>query len=644
MEKTRLLYTSLALPTEPRSWSRSRLTDPGFRVSQQVRLTMRQRQKSSSADGGVNSITFTTNSVDAADGSLSRSKTNKSALHSSSLTNYELKSSRSMAAPQKSLMDVFSTNSTVRRTTNTIAHGSETRGKGDSQKTLNQKSSQLSVNSTRVKRNLGNNPPKMTLEKAVHFLLNQNEEKLIAGASHIQHECFRDQCAKSTIQRLGGIEKLLPLLGNESENVQCAAAGALRNAVHRHNDNKWKVNECNGIEAILSALKSSCSKETIRHLTGLLWNLSAYEDLKEMFPEETASILTKTVLVPTSGIFKDDNPKHELNADTEAFCNALNCIQNLSSAGDNTRKVLRDCENLIDSLVYYIRRTVDDKNADDKSTGISVHILHNLTYEFEPELPKKITRCSSESQKNVASERTRVGCFPRRTAKVTKDPEEESPVLKEQTSPQGSEYLWSSITMRLYLSLLVCSQNVTTQLAAIGALHNATAGSGEMPKIVAATLKREKDTLKVIETFLQKKDENLMKAAISLTRNLSQHRVFQSTIVNKMLPEINNLLAERKEVVPLCQILINLCWNSTENSRAVLEEDILPKIIYTSKLENSYEEIKKASILLHIMWNHNELRKDFKAVSFPTHKTKRLKKSDFINKNTKRALEAVKEK
>lgn len=40
--------------------------------------------------------------------------------------------------------------------------------------------------------------------------------------------------------------------------------------------------------------------------------------------------------------------------------------RNLSSAGPDSRKAMRECEKLIDSLVYYIRGTIADYKTDDK--------------------------------------------------------------------------------------------------------------------------------------------------------------------------------------------------------------------------------------------------------------------------------------
>lgn len=40
--------------------------------------------------------------------------------------------------------------------------------------------------------------------------------------------------------------------------------------------------------------------------------------------------------------------------------------RNLSSAGPDSRKAMRECEDLIDSLVYYVRGTIADYKTDDK--------------------------------------------------------------------------------------------------------------------------------------------------------------------------------------------------------------------------------------------------------------------------------------
>ena len=63
-------------------------------------------------------------------------------------------------------------------------------------------------------------------------------------------------------------------------------------------------------------------------LPGLLWNLSSHDLLKECLSRGASlSVLTHSVLVPSSGIFEGENPKDELLADADAFHNATGCLR-----------------------------------------------------------------------------------------------------------------------------------------------------------------------------------------------------------------------------------------------------------------------------------------------------------------------------
>lgn len=61
--------------------------------------------------------------------------------------------------------------------------------------------------------------------------------------------------------------------------------------------------------------------------------------------------------------------------------------------------------------------------------------------------------------------------------------EEHCPLLEEKSNPQGTEWLWSTITVRMYLSLLARSVRHRTQEAALGALQNITAGNGPVRRV-----------------------------------------------------------------------------------------------------------------------------------------------------------------
>lgn len=63
---------------------------------------------------------------------------------------------------------------------------------------------------------------------------------------------------------------------------------------------------------------------------------------------------------------------------------------------------------------------------------------------------------------------------------VSQDADTDYPLLEEKGSPHGVEWLWSAITVRMYLSLIAVSTNQHTKQASIGALQNLTACSGEV--------------------------------------------------------------------------------------------------------------------------------------------------------------------
>ncbi|KAI3366778.1 hypothetical protein L3Q82_009438, partial [Scortum barcoo] len=475
-----------------------------------------------------------------------------------------------------------------------------------------------------------NKPPEMTLERAVNLLTQDNEETLICAASHIQNQCFKSADAKRMVYYLRGIGKLLQLLDSDNEEVQCVAAGALRNIVYQSSENKMEVKENNGLASILTALKSSRDVETRRELTGLLWNLSSHDLLKERLSREALPVVTKAVLVPSSGISEGENPKDELLADADVFYYATGCLRNLSSAGPDGRKAMRDCENLIDSLVYYIRGAIADYKTDDKiyfyksalkSTENCVCILHNLSYQIAAELPEKYTKGLRESRQSLAPQPKAVGCFSSRSAKITELPlvvnmnpvnsfelkircsskpvslqhlERQCPLLEENANPKGIEWLWSAITIRMYLSLMACSARHYTQEAAIGALQNITAGNGAMTEAIAFTIVQRENGLQHVKKMLVEGESDVKRTAISLIKNLSHCQELHPEIVRQVLPEVTAMLPNDDTGTDLptdvtgslCHILINLSQYNFQNVRAIVNQGALPKIINISSKDN----------------------------------------------------------
>lgn len=70
------------------------------------------------------------------------------------------------------------------------------------------------------------------------------------------------------VYQLGGICKLVDLLRSPNQNVQQAAAGALRNLVFRSTANKLEARRQNGIREAVSLLRRTGSTEIQKQLTG----------------------------------------------------------------------------------------------------------------------------------------------------------------------------------------------------------------------------------------------------------------------------------------------------------------------------------------------------------------------------------------
>ncbi|XP_075886347.1 plakophilin-2 isoform X2 [Nelusetta ayraudi] len=477
--------------------------------------------------------------------------------------------------------------------------------------------------------NLEEKPPEMTMERAVNLLSQDSEETLVSAATYIQNQCLKSNDAKKMLCCLHGIDKLLALLCSDEEVVQRAAAGALRNVVYQNDENKMEVKEKDGLATALAALKSSRDAETRRELTGLLWNLSSHDLLKESLTRQALPVLTKSVLVPSSGLSEGENPKDELLADAVVFHNATGCLLNLSSAGPDGRGAMRGCEDLIDSLVYYVRGAIADFKSDDK---------------IEAELPNSYARDFGEPLlKSLAPEPKAVGCFAHRSAKITEHMERQRPLLEDKANPSGIEWLWSAITIRMYLSLIARSVRQSTLEAAVGALQNITAGNGALSEAITFTIVQRESGLHHIRKLLEDGEVNVRSSAVSLIRNLSRYQELHPVIVEQELPELVEMLPDDDDdggsggntqlpaevTASLCHILNNLSQSDKQHVRAIINEGGLPKIISISTRGSSDSGLgqnrasQAACVLLHTMWRHTDLHGVYKKCGY--------KKSDFIS-------------
>uniref|UniRef100_A0A670YG46 Plakophilin-2 n=1 Tax=Pseudonaja textilis TaxID=8673 RepID=A0A670YG46_PSETE len=462
----------------------------------------------------------------------------------------------------------------------------------------------------------------MNLERAVNILQMESplSSRVLAAIVFIQHESFqRAEARRKVSNNFLSFFRFSILLAYKE--VQRAACGALRNLVYENNDNKLEVSEQKGILILLRLLQQTRDVETKKQITGLLWNLSSNDQLKNVLIRETLEPLTKTVLIPYTGWPDRDYPKSSIIPDPDIFYNATGCLRNMSSAGPEGRKKMRECDGLIDSLVYYIQGTTADRKPDDKATENCVCILHNLSYQLEAELPGNYTEKLYVPKRDDPSVNN-IGCFGTRSRNAKQ--QQDMPLPEEKSNPRGVEKLWHSTLIRIYLSLIAESTRNFTQEASLGALQNLTAGSGPMPFGVAHIIVKKANGLPNIRSMLHVSNISIRKTAVSLLRNLSRNTLLQNEIARVLLPDLIAMLpdyiptsdVDNEIAASVCYALYNLIQNNSSNARLLLNNDGISKVMNISTSDN--KSGRAASILLYSLWSHADLHSAYKRVSWQT--------------------------
>ncbi|XP_075066602.1 plakophilin-2 [Mixophyes fleayi] len=484
----------------------------------------------------------------------------------------------------------------------------------------------------------------MTLERAVSLLQSETSSVywLTAAASFIQHECFQKLEARRQVYSLGGISRLLRLLNHSNEDVQRASCAALRNLVFEDNDNKLEVFEQRGMSTLLKLLKETQDLEIKRQITGLLWNLSSNDQLKNALVREALRPLTTSIIIPCSGWREGEYSKHEILSDTDIFYNATGCLRNMSSAGPEGRQAMRECDGLIDSLVHYVRKTVADHMPDDKATENCVCILHNLSFQLEAEVPNRYSQNFGLQDRNMSQDDKNVGCFGTRSRKI-KEEWRDAPVTEEVSNPRGVEWLWHSIVVRMYLSLIAKSSLNYTQEASLGSLQNLTAGKGPMPFSVAQTVVQKENGLQQIRKMIFVSNPGVKRTAVSLLRNLSRHYSLHNEIARELMSDLVRALPDsspdcniaNETSASICYILNNLISDNSQNARMLVQNGGIQKLLNISSrdINLTTKTGKAASLVLYNLWSHHDLHSTYKKAMY--------KKTDFVNSRTTKAYHSL---
>lgn len=453
----------------------------------------------------------------------------------------------------------------------------------------------------------------MTIQKAIQLLCSSSEKNQAMGAYYLQHTCFQDESAKQEVYRLGGIVKLVELLHSADENVQQAAAGALRNLVFRNPTNKLETRRQNGIRECVNLLRRTRNTEIQKQLTGLLWNLSSTDELKEDLIHDALPVLTDCVIIPFSGWSDGTSNRSREIVDPEVFFNATGCLRNLSSA-DAGRQTMRNYPGLIDSVMTYSQNCVAANRPDDKSVENCICILHNLSYRLDAEVPNKYTQINHMARSNY-TDKTLTGCFNNRGGKLEYD-EFDLPLPEEDYKPKGSSWLYHSDAIRTYLSLMDHSKKDATLEACAGALQNLTASRGLMSNGMSQLIALKEKGLPKIARLLQSTNAEVVRSGTSLLSNMSRHSVLHKTMAHQVLPDVTRLLALQAPgssnygdiMTSACYTLRNLIMSNPQMAKPYLTGSLINNVVGLCRNGSYPKAAEAARMLLSDLWSNRELQ------------------------------------
>ncbi|XP_058382025.1 plakophilin-3 [Diceros bicornis minor] len=475
------------------------------------------------------------------------------------------------------------------------------------------------------------------LPSAVKYLMASDPNLQVLGAAYIQHKCYSDAAAKKQARSLQAVPRLVKLFNHANQEVQRHATGAMRNLIYDNADNKLALVEENGIFELLRTLREQ-DDELRKNVTGILWNLSSSDNLKDRLALDTLEQLTDLVLSPLSGA--GGPPLIQQNAsEAEIFYNATGFLRNLSSASQATRQKMRECHGLVDALVTYINHALDVGKCEDKSVENAVCVLRNLSYRLYDEMPPSaLQRLEGRGRRDTAGAPPGevVGCFTPQSRRLRELPLVADALTFAEVSkdPKGLEWLWSPQIVGLYNRLLQrCELNRHTTEAAAGALQNITAGDRRWAGVLSRLALEQERILNPLLDRVRTADHHQLRSLTGLIRNLSRNArnkdEMSTKVVSHLIEKLPGSVGEKSPpadvLVNIIAVLNNLVVASPIAARDLLYFDGLRKLVFIKKNRDgpdSEKSSRAASSLLANLWQYNKLHRDFRAKGY--------RKEDFL--------------
>ncbi|KAI4891364.1 hypothetical protein NFI96_022944, partial [Prochilodus magdalenae] len=483
------------------------------------------------------------------------------------------------------------------------------------------------------------------LPEVIQMLQHQFPSVQSNAAAYLQHLCFGDNKIKSEIRRQGGIQLLVDLLDHRMTDVHRSACGALRNLVYgkANDDNKIALKNCGGIPALVRLLRKTTDVEIRELLTGVLWNLSSCDALKMPIIQDALAVLTNTIIIPHSGWDSSplqDERKLHLHS-SQVLRNATGCLRNVSSAGEEARRRMRECEGLTDALLYVIQTALGSSEIDSKTIENCVCILRNLSYRLAAETSQGQqlgseeldgVLCTDASGKDAESS----GCWGKKKKKKKSHDQWDGvgPFPDSGDPPKGLQMLWHPSIVKPYLTLLSECSNPDTLEGAAGALQNLAAGSwkvGPTPKpwsvYIRAAVRKEKG-LPILVELLRIDNDRVVCAVATALRNMALDvrnkeligKYAMRDLVHRLPGGNNNSGGVGKSmsddtITAICCALHEVITKNMENTKALRDAGGIEKLIGIARSKgdkHTPKVVKAASQVLNSMWQYRDLRSLYK--------------------------------
>uniref|UniRef100_A0A8D3CHQ3 Catenin delta 2 n=1 Tax=Scophthalmus maximus TaxID=52904 RepID=A0A8D3CHQ3_SCOMX len=496
------------------------------------------------------------------------------------------------------------------------------------------------------------------LPEVIQMLQHQFPSVQSNAAAYLQHLCFGDNKIKAEIRRQGGIQLLVDLLDHRMSEVHRSACGALRNLVYgkANDENKVALKNCGGIPALVRLLRKTGDVEIRELVTGVLWNLSSCDALKMPIIQDALAVLTNSVIIPHSSW--DSSPNHhddrKLHLHTsQVLRNATGCLRNVSSAGEEARRRMRECDGLTDALLYVIQTSLGSGEIDSKTVENCVCILRNLSYRLAAE--------TSHGQQGGLEELDSLlwdangrdgessGCWGKKKKKKKGIDQWDGvgPFPDTADPPKGVQMLWHPTIVKPYLTLLSECSNPDTLEGAAGALQNLAAGSWKVTGFknwsvyIRAAVRKEKG-LPILVELLRIDNDKVVCAVATALRNMALD-IRNKELIGKYamrdlihrLPGSSSISSNNNAtssgtsgnigppskamsddtVTAICCALHEVITKNMENAKALRDAGGIEKLIGIARSKgdkHSAKVVKAASQVLSSMWQYRDLRSLYK--------------------------------